>query len=176
MGVSRTFGLVKKGLIFLLVTGLLACSDGELQIEIIDFDEETLEFCGSADTSTELLFKISESEVLILNLQSGLLKNEVSTDTIISSIPGDSQLIYRALNGEASKSYFCDDIPPITPTVIEEISAGAGNVRIFTTQSANDTTSYEHNIRLAGISFVNEAGERITNLAVDDFGTLVTSD
>ena len=85
-------------------------------------------------------------------------------------------MIYRALNDNASTAYFCDPIPPATPTVIEEIPAEAGNVRIFTTQSANDTTSYEHNIRLAGVSFVNEAGERITNLFVSNFGTLVTSD
>ena len=104
-----------------------------------------------------------------------LLENENSTDTIISSIPGQSQLIYRALSDNASTSYFCDAIPPATPRVIEEIPAGAGNVRIFTSQSINDTTSYEHNIRLAGVSFVNQAGERITNLFVDEFGTLVTS-
>jgi hypothetical protein len=167
---------VKKAILFLMISGLAACSDGELQIETIDFDEETLQFCGTATTSTELLFKISETEVLILQLQSGLLENETSTDTIISSIPGESQLIYRALNDNASTAYFCDPIPPATPTVIEEIPAEAGNVRIFTTQSANDTTSYEHDIRLAGVSFVNEAGERITNLFVSNFGTLVTSD
>lgn len=174
--VSCTFGIVKRIFFILMVAGIVSCSDGELQIETIDFDQQTLQFCGTATTSTELLFKINESEVLILELQSGLLQNETSTDTIISSIPGESTLIYRALSDNASESYFCDPIPPADPRVVEEIPAEAGNVRIFTSQSVNDTTVYEHNIRLAGVSFVNQAGERITNLFVSNFGTLTTSD
>ena len=167
---------VRKKLAFLLLPMLgLACSDGDLQIEVIDFDQQTMQFCGTADTSTELLFKISENEALILDLQSGLLENEASGDTIFSGIPAQSQLIYRTFSDDVDKAYFCDPFPPATPVVSEEILAGAGNVRIFTSRNEADTTLYEHNIRLEGISFVNEAGERITNLSVDNFGTLQTS-
>jgi hypothetical protein len=165
----------KKLLLLLLPAVWFSCSDGDLQIGVIDFDQETMQFCGSADTSTELLFKISENEALILDLQSGLLENEASTDTLLSSIPGQSQLIYRTFSEEVNKAYFCDPFPPATPVVSEEIQAGAGNVRIFTSRNETDTTLYQHNIRLEGISFVNDAGERITNLSVDNFGTLETS-
>ena len=159
----------------LLLPALVACSDGDLQIEIIDFDQEAMEFCGTADTGTELLFKIRDNETLILDLQSGLLKNEASGDTLLSAIPGQSRLVYRTFSDNVSKSYFCDAFPPASPTVAEEITAGAGNVRIFTTRNSSDTTRYDHDIRLEGVSFVNEAGERITNLSVENFGILQTS-
>jgi hypothetical protein len=166
---------VKQRLLSILLLLSLGCSDGDLQIQTIDFDQQTMEFCGSADTDIELFFKINENETLILNLQSGLLQNEASTDTVLSNIPGQSQLIYRTFSDNVGTSYFCDPFPPSEPVVVEEINAGSGNVRIFTSQNANDTTLYDHNIRLAGVSFVNEAGERITNLTVDNFGTLQTS-
>ena len=116
---------MKKLILPLLTLILFACSDGDLQIEIIDFNEENMEFCGTADISTELFFKIRDNESLILELQSGLLQNEASTDTILSSIPGQSQLIYRTFNGDVSNSYFCDAFPPANPSVVEEITAGA---------------------------------------------------
>jgi hypothetical protein len=154
---------------------MVACSDGELQIDTIDFDEVALDFCGTASTQTELLFKVKGSEALILDLQSGLLRNEVSADTLESTIPGQSQLIYRILSEDVNDAYFCDAIPPVVPSVVEEIPAETGTVYIFTSQNANDTTLFEHRIWFKDVSFVNQAGERLTNLTVDEFGTLQTS-
>ncbi len=159
----------------MLLSGLAACSDGALEIDTIDFNQESIQFCGSASTSTTLLFKLKGPETLILELQSGLLRNEASADTLSSAVPGQSQLIYRLLSDQATTGYFCDPIPPLTPTVVEEILAAEGTVQVFTTRNPSDTTQFEHAIRLKGISFVNEAGERLTNLSVDEFGTLVTT-
>lgn len=173
---SLNFGLVKKVFLFLFFAGgLLGCSDGELQIETIDFDEVPLNFCGTASTETELFFKLNEFDALILNLASGLILNEASTDTLRSTVPGNSQLRYRLFNGSIGSSYFCDDIPPATPTVTEEIPAQAGEVLVFTTRSETDTTQFEHFIRLKDVSFVNEAGERLTNIAVEEFGSFTTT-
>jgi len=166
---------VKNLLFFLVFISALACSDGELQIEAIDFDDQALDFCGTANTQTTLFFKLKDSETLILDLQSGLLQNEVSGDTLESPIPGQSQLIYRILSENVSDAYFCDPIPPVVPSVVEEIPAETGTVYIFTSQNANDTTLFEHRIWFKDVSFVNEAGERLTNLTVDEFGTLQTS-
>ena len=154
---------------------MVSCSDGELQIETIDFDDEALDFCGTATTQTELLFKLKASEALILDLQSGLLQNEVTGDTLESPIPAQSQLVYRILSEDVSDSYFCDAIPPVVPSVVEEIPAESGTVYVFTSQNPNDTTQFEHRIWFKDVSFVNEAGERLTNLTVDEFGTLQTS-
>ena len=135
-----------------------------------------LQVCGTPTTATEVLFKLKESESLILELQSGLLKNEVSGDTLESTFPSQSQLIYRIFSENVSASYFCDAIPPVTPKVSEEVPAESGSVLIYTSRNPSDTTQFEHQIWFENVSFVNAAGERLTNLTVDEFGTLRTSD
>ncbi len=154
---------------------LFACNDGDLQIETIDFDSASVQFCESAaDIDTSILFKINTSEALILELQSGVLQNEASDGAISSSVPTQSQISYRIFSENVTTAYFCDDIPPTIPTVVEEISANGGEVFITTVQSATDTTMYEHTIELSGISLVNDNGERITDLSINNFGTITT--
>jgi hypothetical protein len=172
---SHTFVRVKKGVFYLLLASLLGCSDGELQIETIDFDGVSMNFCGTASTSTQVFFKLNDVDALILGLENGLIRNEASTDTLVSTIPGGSRVSYRLFDSTVSASYFCDAVPPVTPVVIEEIPVQSGEVLVFTTRSATDTTRFEHVIRLRNTSFVNEAGERLTNIAVDEFGSFTTS-
>ncbi len=166
---------VKKSILFPLIALLLSCADGDLQIEPIDFETVEPQLCGTADTDTELLFKIDGTEALILELQSGLLRNEVSEDTLQSPIPDQSQLFLRIFSENVNASYFCDAVPPLTPTVLEEITAATGTLLVYTTRSTADTTLFEHQISFQGVSFVNSAGERFTNLTVENFGTLQTS-
>ncbi len=152
-----------------------ACNDGDLQIETVDFDSiETVQSCDDISATTEnVLFKINGDEALILNLPSGLLKNEVSTTEIESIIPGNSQISYRIFSETVTSSYFCDSPPPLTPTVLEEIEAEAGS--IFVTTTTEDDITYTHNIQLSGITFLNENGSRITDLQVNEFGTVTTT-
>ncbi len=154
-----------------------SCDDGDLIIETIDFNDTSITFCESTTTiSSTLFFKLNTTEALVLELQSGILKNEVSADTIKSAIPGESQLIYRTFSDNISKNYFCDAVPPITPTVVEEFVGEGGEVFITTVQSESDTTIYEHKIELSGISLVNSLGQRITDLQINDFGTITTKE
>jgi len=167
---------MKRIFLFLLPVLVLSCSDGDLQIETIDFSDAAVQFCGSkATTSTTVFFKLNSEEALILKLQSGLLKNKVSDGTLSSDVPGKSKVTYRIFSDAVNKNYFCSDIPPGTPTVVEEIEASAGEVLVTTVQSATDTTAFEHTIELSGISLVNDKGERITDLNVDSFGTITTT-
>lgn len=162
---------------FLLVLALVSCSDGDLQIETIDFNDEIIQFCDAPQAdSGNLLFKINNSEALILTLQSGVLNNGSIGETVIteSSISSQSQLIYRNFSDGVSSSYFCSDVPPATPTVSQEVVAEDGLVTIVTTANA-DQTEFEHNITLSGVSFITENGERITNLTIDEFGMVSTA-
>ena len=167
---------MKKGVLLVLAFSLLNCSSGDLQIETLDFNAASIQHCGSLTTSTQVFFKLNDREALILELQSGLLQNAPSENTISSAIPSQSQLRYRAFSGTVDSGYFCDDIPPVDPVVIEEISAAEGNVLISTVQNPSDTTQFEHTISLEGVSFVNAAGERLTNLALEDFGQIITAE
>ena len=166
---------MQKGFLLLFFCLLLSCDDGDLQIEIIDFDDSTIDFCESeTDINSTFFFKLNSTEALILDLQNGILQNEASEGTIVSNVPGQSQLTYRTFSGNINKNYFCDQLPPSDPVVLEEILAEGGEVFITTVQSVNDTTVFEHTIELNGISLVNSNGERITNLNIDDFGTITT--
>lgn len=152
-----------------------ACNDGDLQIESIDFDGVSIGTCESTiTTASTVFFKISGEEALILELQSGLLQNAVSQDTIVSTLPGQSNLIYRLFTATVSNNYFCDAIPITSPSVLEEIEATSGEVLISTSQSQTDTTQFEHTILLRNVTLINEQGERITDISINEFGTITT--
>lgn len=152
---------------------LLSCDDGDLQIETLDFDSSTIQFCESqTTTSSTFFFKINDDEALILQLQSGILKNEITTDTIVSIIPNQSKLTYRIFTDNVSKDYFCSSPPLIEPSVLDNIEATGGEVLITTTEI--DSVTFEHNIQLGGITLETSENERITDLTINDFGKITT--
>ena len=164
---------MKKVALIFVLTVWWGCSDGDLEIETIDFDSVSIEQCGTVTTDTRIFFKRNGSEALILNLQNGLLSNEASTEVIESSIPGQSSLTYRIFSDNVNSGYFCDAFPPATPIVVEEIEAEDGQVLITTVEI--DSVTFEHTIQLQGISLVNDQGERITDLTISDFGSITTT-
>ncbi|GGD42693.1 hypothetical protein [Muriicola marianensis] len=166
---------MKNKVILLLSLFLWACNDGDLEIASIDFDDISLQTCETTvTTGTTVFFKIDGDESLILDLQDGILANEESQDTIISTIPGQSTLVYRIFSGTVTKNYFCDAIPPAEPTVEEEIEAVSGEVLVSTVRNALDTLQFDHTIQLRNITLINAQGERITDTSIDDFGTVST--
>ena len=165
---------MKKYLIIGCSILFFACNDGDLQIETVDFDSITnVQNCGTLSTTTSnVVFKINGDESLIITLAGGLLKNEVTTTDRESLVPGNSQVSYRIFSDNVTSAYFCDSPPPLTPIVSEEIEAEGGSVFITTTQT--DSVTFLHTIKLSGITFVNENGSRITDLQINEFGTVTT--
>jgi hypothetical protein len=160
----------------LCALALFSCSDGDLQIETIDFDSVSLQYCSAPVATTKnVLFKINGTEALILELQSGVLNKGVVGDTIVtqSTVSSQSQVTYRIFNDDVDNDYFCDDIPTADPVVLEEVEAEDGLV-IIETYADTDGTNFVHNISLSGISFVTGNGERITNLTISEFGEVTT--
>lgn len=154
----------------------VSCSDGDLEIETIDFDSVSLQYCTAPVATTKnILFKINDTEALILELQSGVLNKGVVGETITtqSTVPSQSKLTYRIFSGDVDDDYFCDDIPTVEPTVIDQVEAEDGLVIIETTADA-ENGNFVHIISLSGISFVTESGQRITNLSISEFGTVTT--
>lgn len=160
-------------IICILVT-LFSCDDGNLQIETLDFDSVAIQDCGDiAISKSNVLFKISDDEALILSLPSGLLKNEVTTTPTSSAVPSGSQIKFRIFSDNVSQNYFCDEIPPTSPTVIDEISATGGEVLI--TSTTIDSITFTHNIALSGISLETSDISRITDLRINNFGEITTT-
>jgi len=169
---------MRKLFFLVLCTGVLfSCSDGDLQIETIDFDSISLQYCTAPEATTKnVLFKINDTEALILELQSGVLNNGVIGETITteSTVPSQSQLTYRIFSDDVDSDYFCDDIPTVAPVVIDEVEGEDGSV-IIETIADEANGNFVHTIHLSGISFVTGNGERITNLSITEFGEVTTA-
>ncbi len=164
----------------LFVFFIASCDDGDLQIETIDFDSNAVQFCADEPSGVDetVFFKINGDEALALTLQANLLANVTSVDgSISSSFPGASQLIYRLFSDNITLNYFCDDIPPITPTVLNEFSAEGGDLMITSTVSAvsESTKTYSHNITISNLSLTNDNNERLTDTSGLDFGAYTTT-
>lgn len=167
---------MKYSYVLFLLFSIYGCNDGDLQIAAVDFDSATLDFCDSpATTATTLFFKINAENALILELQSGVLLNEETADSLVSSIPSQSTVRYRIFTDNVDRNYFCDALPPTEPEVLEEIPAEAGEVIIRTVQSVADTTAYEHTLSISNLTLINANGERLTNLNTVELGTVITT-
>lgn len=167
---------MKRILLFGVLTFLASCDDGDLQIETLDFDSATIQNCSAVTIDVaNVLFKLNDSEALILELPAGSIKNEVSTGQIEIAVSesGPVKITYRTFSDKIVKNYFCDEIPLTEPTVLDEIIAQGGKVFITTTLK-EDNKTFEHKIELSGISLVTSNDARITNLAIDNFGTVTT--
>lgn len=167
---------MKNFLFYMFLIVFIGCDDGDLQIETLDFDTAIIQNCDAITVDiSNVLFKLNASEALILELPSGSIKNEVSEGamefTVASS--GPVKISYRTFSDTVSNNYFCSAIPLTTPEVVEEIIAQGGSVFITTTLNADGVT-YEHKIELSGISLVTSNDTRITDLSIDNFGTVTT--
>jgi len=168
---------MKNFIVLCFLALFYSCNDGDLQIETIDFDSVGISNCeATVTTSSTIFFKLNDKESLILELQSGVLKNEVSSEEITSLVPSQSQVTYRVFSDNVGSDYFCDDIPTTTPLVIEEIEAEDGEILVTTTLAEGTTDTFEHAIRLSGITFITSQDERITDLQISEFGTVTTSE
>lgn len=165
---------MKKVVTLLFLSIFLSCDDGDLAIDTVDFDSiETPQTCRAiSTTTTNVLFKINGDEALILELPTGIFKNEISTEIIQREISSTTKLTYRIFTDDVSSNYFCDEVPPISPTVSEEVNAEDGIV--FITTTTIDSETFSHLIELSEISFVTSDGSRITDLQISKFGTVTT--
>ncbi len=167
---------MKRILLFGLLAFFITCDDGDLQIETLDFDSASIQNCTAVSVETaNIFFKLNDKEALILELPSGALKNEVSTTEIEYAVSesGPAKITYRIFSDKVAKNYFCDEIPLTEPAVIDEIIAKGGTVLITTTVK-EDNKTFEHKIELSSISLVTSDDSRITNLQIDNFGTVTT--
>ena len=155
-----------------LLSLFFSCSDGDITIQNISFNEIGIESCTQS-TATTLLFKINDTESLALQLPEGLLRNSVSEQTLQSSIPNQTTLNYRIFSEGISASYYCSVLPEIGANVIKDAHATAGTVFINTSLS-EDGNSFKHEIQLSGVSFIDQDGKRITDVNLNDFGVFTT--
>lgn len=167
---------MKKFLYLFLCFLVISCDDGELQVEALEFENIALQTCSDvAIAQNNILFKINTNESLILNLAPNVLRNEVGSLDVELTANTTTKLIYRIFSATVTRNYYCDVLPPVAPVVIEEIIATQASLNITTVKT--DTTAnsnFQHTIIIQTSSLRNAAGERVTDLRAQTFGTVTT--
>lgn len=157
---------MKKLITLFLTISLFSCNDGDFDVPEFEFTED-LNYCGEY-----VLYKTNSTstEVLILTLSPSHL-DTIAGETPLS-IPTSVSVIYRIFNEGIDGTYFCQEIPPLTPTIVKELVATNGTVNILTTEILTDdvVTGYKHSITISDLLF-NDVDERILFESFD-FGAI----
>ena len=134
---------------------LQACDDGDITLESFNFDEQIVREC----TDNNLIFKINNDELLLINIPESSFANVETPDGSprVVNISSTNQIIYRIYSDNVNANNICSVIPPATPVVKKEWNATGGTIEIITDALyASDGTTiigYTHNIKFVNVNF-----------------------
>lgn len=166
---------MKKIFLFLFCISIFSCDDGDFDVPAFDF-AETVYNCD-VNNNTYTLYRLSDTEALIVTLTTTQIQNQVSTAVISTNISA-TNVIYRTFNDTVSQSYFCSAIPPVSPTVLSNWTgvAGANNTILVETveefDDLNTLIGYRHTITFQNLTLEN--GSESLTYTETDFGSFVT--
>ena len=160
---------------------LNGCDDGDLVVDSIDFTDVKAESCNT------IVYKMKDSEVLLLDIPNGLPFANVPTlpdAPRTFPINTTNRVIYRGYDGVITLNSFCTPIPPATPIVNEEWIGTDGTIEIVTVPMYLDNTDpdfvggkkltkFVHTIRFLNITFQKPNGPQLE--AVHKFGNYDTA-
>ena len=160
----------KIWIVFALIASFWSCDDGNVEVQVIDFDSVQPQKCSDTNllykfnATDALLFNISSASVFATAFQNDATPTDVPRTLTISST--DNRVVYRAYNGTVTAGNFCGTILNATPSVTEEWTALSGTAQIVTTaQKSTDATTgfekitkYNHSITFKNIVFQKPNG------------------
>ncbi|MDX1463394.1 MAG: hypothetical protein R3359_10075 [Marinirhabdus sp.] len=129
--------------LFLILTTLVACDDGDVIVTSFDFEEADLQSCGGP--GSYVFFKInpesSESISLKLGTQDSIFN---IADTLNFQIDGTTNVVnYRTFDNPPTANYFCNSVPPTTPTVLQDFIGDDGVATVLVTTVLDDNDGLE---------------------------------
>ena len=134
---------MKKVFLIILVVLCCSCDDGSFDIPSFTF-EGNITKCGDL-----VLYKVNGSEAISLELSQSdsFLTTVRTTPTSISlTEDGSNTLIYRTFDANVTGSnYFCQDIPPTTPNVLNEWK-GSGILLVTTSLTFDDLDRIDEDV------------------------------
>ncbi|MFN2261145.1 MAG: hypothetical protein ABR595_03665 [Psychroflexus sp.] len=119
-------------LIILLISVFQSCDDGDIIVSDFNFNEDTnLNLCQDDNTNILHYIDSETNEAISFTFQNadfdGTFEGLMPPEPITIQINNTNRINYRLLDGEASSSeYFCQDIPPSSPLVVEEYVSTTG--------------------------------------------------
>lgn len=112
-----------------------SCDDGDLIVSDFNFENKQLKFCGTEES--QVLFNINNEgvfESIAFVFQPSALENlEGENSQVEIELNSENEIIYRTFDGEVKADYFCNQIPPINPSVVQEYRSTTGGTVVFTT-------------------------------------------
>jgi len=148
---------MKKVIVFMFCLFLFACDDGDLTLQSFNFEGQNIQKC----TNNNLIFKIKNDELLLINIPGSNFANTVTPDDQprVVNINSSNSIIYRKYSGNLSSSTICSTLAPANPVVNKEWNATGGTILIATNAlfDIDGTTliGYTHNITFVNVSFSN---------------------
>lgn len=130
---------MKKIFLLLTISFLLnSCNDGDVIVTTFDFNDESLEYCG--DVGGYVFFKNTsetfESISLSLNTSDPLITDH---DIRTYTLNGEGNIVYyRKFNNAVDANYFCNNVPPTSPSVNTEYIGASGEATVTTTVTFDD--------------------------------------
>lgn len=162
------------GLLALLL--IFGCDDGDMTFESFNFTNAEPRKCPES----ELLYKVSGTEALVLNLDPSNFVNVVTPEgqpryiTVTPTSNSVKYLKFGADIGNSHQSVICNALPPFSPS---EVWVADGGTIEVTTRANIDTatnmiTGYTHTVRMVYLSFVRN--EQSIIIQDNLFGDVVT--
>ncbi len=145
----------KTLLIISVLLFIFSCDDGDFDIPSFVFGTSVSD-CGDL-----ILFNISDDskEALILELNQSNLNDAFFTiKRDNESFDLTNKIAYRIFNANVSSAYFCQDIPPASPSILDQWQ-GNGELLVHTSIRFDDTDEITLNDELIGTKSGNDTDE-----------------
>lgn len=124
-------------LIFIISFLFWSCDDGDIIVSDFNFDQDSnLNLCEFQGNRKVLHIVTESNEAISLSFDRNILSGIVNTiepEPFTVPIDNSNRINYRRLNNSVnSNDYFCQEIPPSRPTVLEEFESTSGGSVEFT--------------------------------------------
>ena len=146
--------------LFFLALLFISCDDGDIIVTSFDFNDANLQFCEGDNGYVFFQINPDAAESLSLNLT---IDESVFLTTAEQNFALNSTnfVDYRSYNGAITSSYFCNSVPPVSPTVTENYVAQSGIATLNTTAIFDDND---------GIPAADEMGDNGEEIDTDNDG------
>lgn len=128
--------LLKYFFAFLIIAIFVSCDDGDIIVTTFDFDQDTpLSFCQQDNENVLFYIDPTTNEAISFEFNldgfDGTFPGLVEPEPIVLNINNTNKVTYRKLSGQPNGDYYCQQVPPSSPQVLEEfISTTGGTVTI----------------------------------------------
>jgi len=118
--------------ISIILLCFISCDDGNIITTTFDFDDNTdLSLCQQDNVNVLYFIDQETNEAISFKFSAedfdGILLDLITSDTITIDINSTNEVTYRRLSGSVNgNNYFCQQIPPSSPVVLEEFVSTTG--------------------------------------------------